>query len=86
MLSREQQLRALRPYLHSIMREECPPAQPRNERFFSIARRKVAEDMVLGDITEDEVAEVLIPELQRWAFRRDRWRGFPDEEVSQSVL
>lgn len=81
-LSREQQLRAVRPYLLSVLREECPPAQPRNDRFFSKAKRNLGDDTVLGDITEDEVAEVLVPELQRWAFRRDRWRGWPDEEVS----
>jgi len=35
-----------------------------------------------GDIREEEVGVIIIPELERWALRGERWEGYDDHHVS----
>ncbi|WWD21161.1 hypothetical protein CI109_105644 [Kwoniella shandongensis] len=82
-LDRVDQLRLIRPRLLRIVSETYPPAQWRVEMFFGgrSERQKLASQSKYGDISEDEVAQVIIPELKRWVMRRLRWHGQRDEHT-----
>ncbi|RXK39284.1 hypothetical protein M231_03504 [Tremella mesenterica] len=78
-LERRDQLVLLRPHLSRIISETYPPAQWRIDRFFGTRNQREALSgcVQYGDILEKECAEVIVPELQRWALRErgDRKRG-----------
>ncbi|WVF65567.1 hypothetical protein IAT40_000296 [Kwoniella sp. CBS 6097] len=71
-LSRSEQMIAIRPHLQRIILDEYPPARWRADLFFGSAKERASlnQKVGYGDIHENEVAEVIIPELKRW-MRRD---------------
>jgi hypothetical protein len=78
-LSRADQLRAIRPHLLKLIRDEYAPALQRADMFFGAAKDreklKLPEYMCLGDIPSDETVNLFLPELRRWALRGERWEG-----------
>ena len=78
-LSREKQLRLIRPTLLRIINEDYPPAQHRVNLFFEGKLAQLDQLVIYGDITENEVAVVFVPELRRWAERGDRFIGIDPE-------
>jgi hypothetical protein len=72
-LSRKEQLILLRPTFLRIINEQYPPAQPRINLFFLRKQAQLDNMAKYGDITEEEMADVFLPELRRWAEREDRW-------------
>ncbi|KAK8843324.1 hypothetical protein IAR55_006979 [Kwoniella newhampshirensis] len=87
-LDRVEQLRLIRPHLLRIISETYEPARWRIDLFFggNTNRRKLASKSKHGDITEDEVAQVIIPELKRWAMRGLRWHGQQDANTRPDEL
>lgn len=76
-LVRPDQLRLLRPHLSQIINETYSPAQKRINLFYkdykgSMAKSGLSKSMLYGDIGENEVADVIVPELQRWLLRSCR--------------
>jgi hypothetical protein len=88
-LPTDEQLRRIRPYLQRVIREECPPAQERNDLFYlprNAGREKLMESKNTGDVSDSEATDMFIPELERWALRADRWIGFPEDKVSKRSM
>jgi hypothetical protein len=71
-LTRTEQLRLLRPQLRLLINEQYAPAQKRIDLFFNVHRTKpklLQTSVLYGDISDEEVINVLLPELQRWLLR-----------------
>ncbi|WVQ75537.1 hypothetical protein IAR50_005164 [Cryptococcus sp. DSM 104548] len=69
-----EQLRLIRPHLQSVLDESYPLAQWRLDTFHTRDRESLNAQGNSGDYSEDEISGVLLPELRRWALRRERWR------------
>ena len=76
-LDREEQLGFLRSHMQAIISETYQPAQWRINDFYnnSQTRNKLVQYVKYGDISEEEVSAVIVPELERWAMRGERWHG-----------
>ena len=83
-LSRQNQVIALRPHLADIILERYAPAQWRSDEFYDTANKRDGSKHSVkhGNIGEDEITSIILPELERWALRADRWLNF-DQGVSQ---
>ncbi|ODN74464.1 hypothetical protein L202_06850 [Cryptococcus amylolentus CBS 6039] len=71
-----EQLCLIRPHLQLVLDESYPPAQWRMDAFHRGGndRESLKAQGNSGDYSEDEIVGVLLPELKRWALRRERWR------------
>lgn len=60
---------AIRPHLARIIAEQYAPAQWRVDKFFESqsARKDLRADIDVGNVSEDEQVEQVLPELRRWA-------------------
>ncbi|OCF39767.1 hypothetical protein I317_06429 [Kwoniella heveanensis CBS 569] len=76
-LSRHRQLYAIRPHLQAIISDAYPPAKWRADLFFGSAKDRTSlnQKVIYGDIHDDEISDVIIPELKRWARRAEVVRG-----------
>ena len=72
-LSTPMQLRHIRPHLQTIINEDYAPAQARIDTFMRGRRGEVSTSARFGDLHEEEVSSVIVPEIMRWALRADRW-------------
>ncbi len=83
-MTRQEQLIGIRPRLLEVISETYQPANWRFDLFFGGAksRDELKNHVRYGDIREEEVSVIIIPEIQRWALRAERWTGYDDEEVS----
>lgn len=83
-LHRVEQFRFIRPHLQLVIEEGYAPSQSRIDDFFAGARSRgaLALRAQLGDIPEEEAANVLYPELERWAIRG----GSPETMASRDRL
>ncbi|WRT69046.1 uncharacterized protein IL334_006029 [Kwoniella shivajii] len=72
-LTRRKQLYNIRPHLQSIILDEYAPARWRSDKFFAGGKERssLSSEAQYGDMDEDEVANVVIPELRRWALREE---------------
>jgi hypothetical protein len=79
-LSLVNQLRLIRPRLLQVIRDEYPPALWRVNPFYQTegSRARASKSYLSGDLGEHQISEVVIPELERWALRGDRWINFRD--------
>ncbi|KAK4684245.1 hypothetical protein P7C73_g5947, partial [Tremellales sp. Uapishka_1] len=76
-LPRREQLFMIRPHLHRVLRDEYPPAKWRSDDFFhgSETRKQLGLEALTGDIDDDDIGDVFVPEMRRWALRDLRWHG-----------
>jgi hypothetical protein len=83
-LPRIEQMRIIRPHLAKVITEEYSPARDRLDAFYGTrgARTNLSMAVSYGDISENEISVIILPELERWALRRERWRDYADEAVS----
>jgi hypothetical protein len=70
-LSLAEQLHEIRPHLDSVIRDEYAPGRWRADKFFGTPSERAAliRKVQLGDIHPDHSAEIIVPELRRWALR-----------------
>ena len=82
-LLRVKQLILLRPHLHAIIQEDFKPARQRIDGFFEKASNSRASmaDVRFGDIRAEEITEIIMPELERWALRGDRWESIQVRDI-----
>ncbi|WVR09069.1 hypothetical protein IAU60_006130 [Kwoniella sp. DSM 27419] len=69
-----ERLRRIRPHLERIISDQYPPAVARSDKFFDPdyrVRQSLVSSVRYGDIPEDEAAQVILPELARWARRAE---------------
>lgn len=85
-LSRLEQLYQIRSHLHDIILETYQPAQWRNDLFHGVSNQRdtLGRFIQYGDISEAEIADFFIPELERWALRAERRQ--PTHEVRLDPL
>ena len=78
----------IRPRLTDIISEQAAPSQWRNEAFYEGAKGsdRSTSTVMYGDLREEEVSAVILPELERWALRAERWQDHDDRDVSVHVL
>ncbi|ORY33153.1 hypothetical protein BCR39DRAFT_521486 [Naematelia encephala] len=89
-LSREAQIRYLHPLLHDIIKEAYTCSQWRADAFYgsTVQRAALKQEAQYGDIREAELVTVIVPELERWALRAERWQGVAkqsDDEPARPV-
>ena len=75
----------MRPHLQKIISEEYAPAQWRNNGFYNRHnRQKLEKKKEAGDIRENQLVQVVLPELARWLLRGERWgvEVKPEDAVS----
>jgi hypothetical protein len=63
-------MQAIRPHLQLVISEQYPPAQ----QIIDLAYKQEAmPEFACGDITQQVIDDVFVPELRRWALRGERW-------------
>lgn len=67
-----------------IVCEQYGPAQWRTDALFDEAKgpNKLKQEVQFGDLREDEISMMIIPELERWALREERWTDHNSQEVT----
>ncbi|WWC91216.1 uncharacterized protein L201_006158 [Kwoniella dendrophila CBS 6074] len=72
-LPRYVQLYNIRPHLQQILLDEYLPAKWRADEYFSTSSRRESLNSKAryGEIDEEEISDVFIPELVRWALRAE---------------
>ena len=84
-LTRTEQLVIIRPHLAHVISDSYEPARWRNDLFYESTLRSndcLQKEVRFGDFREREVSVVIIPELERWALRAERWLESNDRHVS----
>ncbi|WWC73099.1 uncharacterized protein I206_107064 [Kwoniella pini CBS 10737] len=72
-LRRVDQIYAIRPHLLDILNDQYEPAIWRANKFFAGGKKRLSlnSEAAYGDIHEDEVTNVILPELHRWVLRAE---------------
>lgn len=80
-MDRTTQVLHLRPHLQRILLEDYKPAQKRIDMFYDPrSRHQLSALSRCGDISDAEMNQVIVPELERWALREERFTQTRPEE------